>query len=98
MQKIRARAHKYPQVTSYQTPYSSQKPKNKERMMIRCKRVVVMLWCIVVASLMAAATMGTLEDDETECAEQLTSLASCSPYVSGTAKKPTQECCEDAKN
>lgn len=38
-----------------------------------------------------------MEDDEKECAEELTNLASCLPFVSGSAKKPTAECCEDTK-
>ncbi|XP_015898148.4 non-specific lipid transfer protein GPI-anchored 14 [Ziziphus jujuba] len=57
------------------------------------KRVIV--FCIVVASL--AAAMGTLEDEEQECVDQLANLASCIPFVSGTAKKPTPECCEDTR-
>ncbi|CAI0389802.1 unnamed protein product [Linum tenue] len=56
------------------------------------------LVCLTVTSLaIAAATAATLQDAETECAEHLTDLAACIPYVSGTAKKPTPECCQDAK-
>ncbi|KAJ4837593.1 hypothetical protein Tsubulata_009699 [Turnera subulata] len=54
------------------------------------------VFCIVVVSL-AMTSMATLQDDETECADQLTSLASCIPFVSGTAKKPTPECCQDTQ-
>ncbi|PQP95769.1 protein YLS3-like [Prunus yedoensis var. nudiflora] len=54
------------------------------------------VFCIVVASL-AMASMATMEDDENECAEQMATLAACIPFVSGTAKKPTPECCENTK-
>ncbi|KAL5975186.1 hypothetical protein ACLOJK_031865 [Asimina triloba] len=37
----------------------------------------------------------TMEQDEQECADQLQNLASCIPFVSGSAKKPTQQCCDD---
>ncbi|CAL1414479.1 unnamed protein product [Linum trigynum] len=58
----------------------------------------VTLVCLIVASLaITAATAATLQDAETECAQHLTDLAACIPYVSGTAKKPTPECCQDAK-
>ncbi|XP_009602101.3 non-specific lipid transfer protein GPI-anchored 14 [Nicotiana tabacum] len=52
--------------------------------------------CMLVVTL-AVAAMATIEDDEKDCADQLTTLAACIPYVSGTAKKPTAECCEDTQ-
>ncbi|KAI5320495.1 PREDICTED: YLS3 [Prunus dulcis] len=61
---------------------------------MRSKKPIV--FCIVVASL-AMASMATMEDDENECAEQMATLAACIPFVSGTAKKPTPECCENTK-
>lgn len=61
---------------------------------MRSKKLLV--FCIVVGSL-AMVSMATMEDDENECAEELTNLASCLPFVSGSAKKPTAECCEDTK-
>ncbi|KAG9459356.1 hypothetical protein H6P81_003864 [Aristolochia fimbriata] len=42
-----------------------------------------------------SGTKGSMEDDEKECAEQLGNLASCIPYVSGGAGKPTKQCCDD---
>ncbi|KAL9443472.1 hypothetical protein AB3S75_016768 [Citrus x aurantiifolia] len=57
---------------------------------------MMIIFCIVMASL-AMASMATIEEDEQECAEQLTNLASCIPFVSGTAKKPTSECCQDTQ-
>lgn len=52
--------------------------------------------CMVVASLVMAS-QASLQQDEQECAEQLTNLAACIPFVSGTAKKPTAECCQDTQ-
>ncbi|GFP95846.1 protein yls3 [Phtheirospermum japonicum] len=52
--------------------------------------------CIVLALTgTISAVAASLEDDEKDCAEQLTNLAACIPYVSGTAKQPTKECCDD---
>lgn len=62
--------------------------------MERSKKLMVS--CIVMASL-AAAAMATMADDEKDCADQLTSLAACIPFVSGTAKKPSPQCCEDTQ-
>ncbi|KAK3028093.1 hypothetical protein RJ639_039384, partial [Escallonia herrerae] len=58
------------------------------------KRLI--MFSIVAAATVAVATT-TMAEDEKDCADQLTNLASCIPYVSGTAKKPTPECCEDTK-
>ncbi|KAL2532656.1 Protein YLS3 [Abeliophyllum distichum] len=58
------------------------------------KKNLFIIICIL-AGTMAMVTMATMEDDEKDCAEQLTNLASCIPFVSGTAKKPTPECCQD---
>ncbi|KAL3535785.1 hypothetical protein ACH5RR_004246 [Cinchona calisaya] len=54
------------------------------------------LICIFMATL-AIVAMATIEEDEKDCADQLTNLAACIPYVSGSAKIPTPECCEDTK-
>ncbi|KAA8523076.1 hypothetical protein F0562_009499 [Nyssa sinensis] len=54
------------------------------------------MFCIVAVAMVAVA-MATLEDDEKDCADQLTNLAACIPFVSGSANKPTQQCCEDTK-
>ncbi|KAJ8552780.1 hypothetical protein K7X08_020173 [Anisodus acutangulus] len=52
--------------------------------------------CMLVVTL-AVGALATMEEDEKDCADQLGNLAACIPYVSGTAKKPTPECCEDTK-
>ncbi|KAG8365909.1 hypothetical protein BUALT_Bualt17G0021000 [Buddleja alternifolia] len=53
--------------------------------------------CITLAitGVLLSSAVATLEDDEKECAEQLANLAACIPFVSGTAKQPTKECCDD---
>lgn len=68
----------------------------KPRGKMTCKRVMMVL-CVVVALLAAVASTATTVEDEKECADQLTNLASCIPFVSGTAKKPTPECCKDTE-
>ncbi|CAN1177739.1 Non-specific lipid transfer protein GPI-anchored 13 [Linum perenne] len=57
----------------------------------------IKLVCILIVGCLAIAAIATLQDDEAECAQHLTDLAACIPFVSGTAKKPTPECCQDAK-
>ncbi|XP_017981965.1 PREDICTED: protein YLS3 isoform X2 [Theobroma cacao] len=57
----------------------------------------MMVFCIVVASWAMASSMGTMQDDEKECADQLANLASCIAFVSGTATKPTLQCCQDTQ-
>ncbi|KAK4414391.1 hypothetical protein Salat_2852100 [Sesamum alatum] len=44
----------------------------------------------------AFATSDTSKDKE-ECAESLIGLATCLPYVGGTAKAPTLDCCNGLK-
>ncbi|KAL0429338.1 UNVERIFIED_CONTAM: protein YLS3 [Sesamum radiatum] len=45
----------------------------------------------------ALATSDTSKDRE-ECAESLVGLATCLPYVGGTAKAPTPDCCTALKH
>ncbi|KAI3982717.1 hypothetical protein MKX01_010200 [Papaver californicum] len=56
-----------------------------------------MLVCVVMVAILGMETMGSMEDDEKDCADQLTTLAACIPYVSGTAKAPSKQCCEDTQ-
>ncbi|KAF2314515.1 hypothetical protein GH714_027216 [Hevea brasiliensis] len=37
------------------------------------------------------------QQDKTECASQLVGLSTCLPYVGGTAKAPTLDCCAGLK-
>lgn len=50
----------------------------------------------ILVGILAMMAMATTEDDK-ECADEFTNLAACIPYVSGTAKKPNSECCEDTQ-
>ncbi|KAL0385368.1 UNVERIFIED_CONTAM: hypothetical protein Sradi_2931100 [Sesamum radiatum] len=61
------------------------------------KNPVSMIFIMLAITGFVWAAAANLEEDEKECAEQLTNLAACIPFVSGTAKQPTKECCEDTK-
>ncbi|MCD7449140.1 hypothetical protein HAX54_003569 [Datura stramonium] len=61
------------------------------------KLSVVVCMLVVTLAAVGGGAMATMEDDEKDCADQLGNLAACVPYVSGTAKKPTPECCEDTQ-
>ncbi|EEF47016.1 lipid binding protein, putative [Ricinus communis] len=52
-------------------------------------------WIVVVSLIIGSEA--SLQQDEQDCADQLTNLASCIPYVSGTAKNPTPQCCQDTQ-
>lgn len=59
------------------------------------KKVIMILGITITAIFIMASASS--EADEKECAAELASLASCIPYVSGEAKKPVPQCCEDTK-
>ncbi|KAK4413222.1 hypothetical protein Salat_2734800 [Sesamum alatum] len=59
------------------------------------KNPVSMIFIMLAIAGTLSGVAANLEEDEKECAEQLTNLAACIPYVSGTAKQPTKECCDD---
>ncbi|KAL0448357.1 UNVERIFIED_CONTAM: hypothetical protein Slati_1392100 [Sesamum latifolium] len=61
------------------------------------KNPVSMIFIMLAITGFLWAVAANLEEDEKECAEQLTNLAACIPFVSGSAKQPTKECCEDTK-
>ncbi|XP_050217853.1 non-specific lipid transfer protein GPI-anchored 14-like [Mercurialis annua] len=63
-------------------------------MAINSKKIA--LFCMV-AVFSVVGCHATLQQDEQDCADQLTNLASCIPYVSGSAAKPTPECCQNTK-
>ncbi|XP_038696675.1 non-specific lipid transfer protein GPI-anchored 13-like [Tripterygium wilfordii] len=52
---------------------------------------------VMVVATLAMTSMATFEEDEKECADQLANLASCIPFVGGTASKPTPQCCQDTQ-
>ncbi|KAI3444922.1 hypothetical protein Pfo_001587 [Paulownia fortunei] len=54
------------------------------------------LLLVLTLVLLALATSDNSKDRE-ECAESLVGLATCLPYVGGTAKAPTPDCCSGLK-
>ncbi|XP_011088858.1 protein YLS3 isoform X2 [Sesamum indicum] len=54
------------------------------------------LLLVLILMFSALATSDTSKDRE-ECAESLVGLATCLPYVGGTAKAPTPDCCTALK-
>lgn len=52
---------------------------------------------VVTILLCSSTARAALAQDEKDCADQLQNLAECIPYVSGTATKPTPQCCADAE-
>ncbi|OVA10964.1 Plant lipid transfer protein/Par allergen [Macleaya cordata] len=58
--------------------------------------------CILVMLLMMMMNMSLIvrsdvDKDREECGTQLVGLATCLPYVGGTAKSPTPDCCSGLK-
>ncbi|KAB2019546.1 hypothetical protein ES319_D07G003700v1 [Gossypium barbadense] len=55
--------------------------------------------CIILATwaVMETTKATIMEGDENGCADQLVNLASCIPFVSGTAKKSAPQCCQDTQ-
>ncbi|KAF9621113.1 hypothetical protein IFM89_016607 [Coptis chinensis] len=52
---------------------------------------------IIVFMMFGFVTSDDLSKDRDECANQLIGLATCLPYVGGTAKTPTPDCCTGLK-
>ncbi|KAJ4794768.1 Bifunctional inhibitor/lipid-transfer protein/seed storage 2S albumin superfamily protein [Rhynchospora pubera] len=50
-----------------------------------------------VTRYVANAESASDQTDEKDCADQMQQMASCIPYVSGTAAKPTPQCCADTE-
>lgn len=60
----------------------------------------VRLTLVVTLLSSAVRNIGVIADsakDKEECAQQLTGLATCLPYVGGKAKAPTPDCCTGLK-
>ncbi|GLJ49326.1 hypothetical protein SUGI_1042740 [Cryptomeria japonica] len=55
------------------------------------------LVCIVF-SCMGVLCAGDLQADQKECSDQLKSLSFCFPFVQGTVKTPSADCCTNLKN
>ncbi|KAK9015239.1 hypothetical protein V6N11_006356 [Hibiscus sabdariffa] len=52
---------------------------------------------MVVASATGVGADSTRDKDKEECTQQLVGLATCLPYVEGSAKAPTPDCCSGLK-
>ncbi|XP_072999041.1 non-specific lipid transfer protein GPI-anchored 14-like [Typha latifolia] len=59
--------------------------------------ILFLVLALVSASLAFTSTATMGDDDLKDCADQMQNLASCIPYVSGSAEKPTPECCTDTE-
>ncbi|CAN0873773.1 Non-specific lipid transfer protein GPI-anchored 14, partial [Linum grandiflorum] len=72
----------------------------RKLIMVRVKSMPLMTMMILVMVVVldcrdaaAAASSSSSEKEIGECAEQLAGLATCLPYVGGTSKSPTKDCC-----
>ncbi|KAJ4972360.1 hypothetical protein NE237_005459 [Protea cynaroides] len=52
---------------------------------------------MMMMMMMMICVSSDIAKDREECANQLVGLATCLPYVSGTAKEPTLDCCTGLK-
>ncbi|KAJ7949076.1 Lipid transfer protein [Quillaja saponaria] len=57
----------------------------------------LLAYLLVLTSMLISSTIADSSKDKEECAEQLTGLATCLPYVGGQAKTPTPDCCSGLK-
>ncbi|XP_061339882.1 non-specific lipid transfer protein GPI-anchored 14-like [Gastrolobium bilobum] len=48
---------------------------------------------LAIALMLINHAMGDSAQEKQKCAEQLTNIATCLPYVGGNAKAPTPDCC-----
>ncbi|XP_026400289.1 protein YLS3-like [Papaver somniferum] len=58
---------------------------------------IVLIKCIFMMVLNVGMVKSDVDKDREECATQLVGLATCLPYVGGTAKAPTPDCCTGLK-
>ncbi|KAI4351742.1 hypothetical protein L6164_006066 [Bauhinia variegata] len=56
-----------------------------------------LLHILMVGSMLMSYTKGDSAEEKQKCAEQLTGIATCLPYVGGDAKAPTPDCCSGLK-
>ncbi|KAJ0974167.1 hypothetical protein J5N97_016132 [Dioscorea zingiberensis] len=52
---------------------------------------------LIFFSFVVNLTLSDFAGDQSECGEQLVGLAGCLPYVQGSAKAPTPDCCTGLK-
>ncbi|XP_026400293.1 protein YLS3-like isoform X2 [Papaver somniferum] len=58
---------------------------------------MVLMKCMFMMVLSVGFVKSDVDKDREECAKQLVGLATCLPYVGGTAKAPTPDCCTGLK-
>ncbi|MCL7022721.1 hypothetical protein MKW94_012895 [Papaver nudicaule] len=59
---------------------------------------MVLLKCVLFLMVLSVGLVRSdVDKDREECATQLVGLATCLPYVGGTAKAPTPDCCTGLK-
>ncbi|XP_026422079.1 protein YLS3-like [Papaver somniferum] len=58
---------------------------------------MVLMKCVFMMVLSVGFVKSDVDKDREECATQLVGLATCLPYVGGTAKAPTPDCCTGLK-
>ncbi|XP_023515387.1 protein YLS3-like [Cucurbita pepo subsp. pepo] len=59
--------------------------------------MALFVFCNLLLLLLAPFAASNIDQDRTECSDQLIGLAPCLPYVSGDAKTPTIDCCSGLK-
>ncbi|KAI3915331.1 hypothetical protein MKX01_035590 [Papaver californicum] len=57
----------------------------------------MLIKCMLMMVLSMSFVKSDIEKDKEECATQLVGIATCLPYVSGTGKTPTPDCCTGLK-
>ncbi|KAF3326968.1 lipid binding protein [Carex littledalei] len=65
--------------------------------MFLSSKLIVLATVLIVSRYVANAESASDQADEKDCADQMQQMASCIPYVSGTAHKPSPQCCADAE-
>ncbi|KAI3892399.1 hypothetical protein MKX03_012617 [Papaver bracteatum] len=58
---------------------------------------MVLIKCMFMMVLSVGFVKSDVDKDREECATQLVAVATCLPYVGGTAKAPTPDCCTGVK-
>ncbi|KAI3892397.1 hypothetical protein MKX03_012615 [Papaver bracteatum] len=58
---------------------------------------MVLMKCMFLMVLSVGFVKSDVDKDREECATQLVGLATCLPYVGGTSKAPTPDCCTGVK-
>ncbi|KAI3917702.1 hypothetical protein MKW98_021464 [Papaver atlanticum] len=58
---------------------------------------MVLIKCMFLMVLSVGFVKSDVDKDREECATQLVGLATCLPYVGGTSKAPTPDCCTGVK-